>query len=59
MTKLNLSEYVKTAEAAKVPGVSQNILRAWAEAGKISFRRNPANGIGCSCAATWKRSWRL
>lgn len=42
MTKL--SEYVKTAEAAEILGVSQNTLRAWAEAGKIPMRRNPANG---------------
>jgi excisionase family DNA binding protein len=42
MTKLN--EYVKVAEAARMLGVSQNTLRAWAEAGKIPVRRNPANG---------------
>jgi excisionase family DNA binding protein len=42
MTKL--TEYVKIAEAARVLGVSQNTLRAWAEAGKIPVRRNPANG---------------
>lgn len=41
MTKL--TEYVKTAEAAKILGVSQNTLRAWAESGKIPVRRNPAN----------------
>jgi excisionase family DNA binding protein len=41
MTKLR--EYVKTAEAAHILGVSQNTLRAWAEAGKIPVRRNPAN----------------
>lgn len=41
MTKLN--EYVKTAEAARILGVSQNTLRAWAEAKKIPVRRNPAN----------------
>ena len=41
MTKLN--EYVKTAEAARILGVAQNTLRAWAEAGKIPVRRNPAN----------------
>jgi excisionase family DNA binding protein len=38
-----LSEYVKTAEAARILGVSQNTLRAWAEGGKIPVRRNPAN----------------
>jgi len=42
MTKL--SEYVKIAEAAQILGVSQNTLRAWAEAGKIPMRRNPVNG---------------
>jgi excisionase family DNA binding protein len=42
MTRLN--EYVKTAEAARILGVSQNTLRAWAESGKIPVRRNPANG---------------
>lgn len=41
MTRLN--EYVKTAEAAGILGVSQNTLRAWAESGKIPVRRNPAN----------------
>ena len=39
-----LSEYVKIAEAARVLGISQNTLRAWAEAGKIPMHRNPANG---------------
>lgn len=42
MTKLN--EYVKIAEAARILGVSQNTLRAWAESGKVPVRRNPANG---------------
>jgi excisionase family DNA binding protein len=42
MTKL--SEFLKTAEAAELLGVSQNTLRKWAEAGKIPMRRNPANG---------------
>ena len=40
----SLTDYVLTAEAAKVLGVSQNTLRAWAEAGKIPVHRNPANG---------------
>lgn len=39
-----LCDYVKIAEAAQILGVSQNTLRAWAEAGKIPMRRNPANG---------------
>ena len=42
MTKL--SDYVKTAEAADILGVSQNTLRKWAEQGKVPMRRNPANG---------------
>ena len=42
MTKL--SDYVKTAEAADILGVSQNTLRKWAEQGKIPVHRNPANG---------------
>jgi excisionase family DNA binding protein len=41
---IKLTEYVKIAEAAQILGVSQNTLRAWAEAGKIPVRRNPANG---------------
>lgn len=40
----NLSEYVKTAEAARVLGVAQNTLRKWAEQGDIPVHRNPANG---------------
>ncbi|MDA1014114.1 MAG: helix-turn-helix domain-containing protein [Planctomycetota bacterium] len=39
-----LSEYVKTAEAAEILGVSQTTLRKWAESGKIPVRMNPANG---------------
>ena len=42
MTKLN--EYVLTAEAAEILGVSQNTLRTWAADGKIAMHRNPANG---------------
>tara|TARA_Y100000588_G_scaffold368575_1_gene436656 strand:- start:7510 stop:7707 length:198 start_codon:yes stop_codon:yes gene_type:complete len=41
-TKLN--EYVKTAAAAEILGVSQNTVRAWAGEGKIPVRVNPANG---------------
>ncbi len=41
---IRLNEFVKTAEAARILGVSQNTLRAWAKAGKIPVRRNPANG---------------
>jgi excisionase family DNA binding protein len=39
-----LSDYVKTAEASEILGVSQNTLRTWASAGKIPVHRNPANG---------------
>lgn len=39
-----LTDYVLTAEAAEILGVSQNTLRAWARDGKISMHRNPANG---------------
>jgi excisionase family DNA binding protein len=41
---MKLSDYVKTAEAADILGVSQNTLRTWAAEGKIPVRRNPANG---------------
>jgi len=40
-TKLN--EYLKTAEAAEMLGVSQNTLRTWTKQGKIPVRVNPAN----------------
>ena len=39
-----LSDYVLTAEAAQILGVSSNTVRAWARDGKIPVRRNPANG---------------
>ena len=39
-----LTEYVKTAEAAKILGVAQNTLRKWAKRGEIPVHRNPANG---------------
>ncbi|WP_417385615.1 MerR family transcriptional regulator [Gimesia sp.] len=39
-----LSEYLKTAEAAEILGVSQTTLRKYAAAGKILVRINPANG---------------
>jgi len=41
---LKLSEYVMTAEAAEILGVSQNTLRSWATSGKVPVSRNPANG---------------
>jgi len=39
-----LNGYVKTAEAARILGVSQNTLRTWAQSGKIPMRRNRVNG---------------
>ena len=39
-----LTDYIKTAEAAEILGVAQNTLRKWAATGKITVRRNPANG---------------
>ena len=39
-----LTDYLLTSEAAKLLGVSQNTLRAWAKSGIIPMRRNPANG---------------
>jgi excisionase family DNA binding protein len=41
---VNLSQYIKIAEAAEILGVSQNTLRNWVEAGKLPAFRNPANG---------------
>ncbi len=40
MNKLN--EYVKIAEAARIVGVCQNTLRAWADSGKIPVTRTPS-----------------
>lgn len=39
-----LTNYVMTAEAAKILGVSRNTLRAWAREGTIPMHRNPVNG---------------
>ena len=39
-----LTDYVKTAEATEILGVSQNTLRKWAADGVIPMHRNPANG---------------
>ena len=41
---IKLTDYVKTAEAAEILGVSQNTLRKWAASGAIPMHRNPANG---------------
>lgn len=42
MTKL--SEYLKTAEAAKYLGIHQNTIRKRASQGVIPMQRNPLNG---------------
>jgi excisionase family DNA binding protein len=39
-----LSDYVKTAEASEILGVSQTTLRKYAASGKIPVRINPGNG---------------
>lgn len=39
-----LTDYLMTAEAAQILGVSQNTLRAWAKEGNVPMHRNPANG---------------
>jgi excisionase family DNA binding protein len=44
VTMTKVSEYIKVAEAAKILGVSQGTLRAWAESGKILMHKNPING---------------
>ena len=41
---IKLTDYVKTAEAAEMLGVSQNTLRKWAGSGAIPMYRNPVNG---------------
>jgi DNA (cytosine-5)-methyltransferase 1 len=38
------SEYLRIKEAAEFLGVSQNTLRNWGRAGKITEQRDPANG---------------
>lgn len=38
-----LTDYVKTAAAAEILGVSQNTLRKWAASGAIPMHRNPLN----------------
>lgn len=39
-----ISEYLKIAEAARMLGVSQNTLRAWADDGRVPAMINSANG---------------
>jgi excisionase family DNA binding protein len=39
-----LSDYVKTAEAAAILGVSQTTLRKYAASGKVPVQINPGNG---------------
>ena len=41
---MRLSDYVMTAEAAQILGVSQNTLREWVDEGRIAASVNPANG---------------
>ena len=38
-----LSEYVKTAEAADILGVSQNTPQLWADAGRVKVHRTPTD----------------
>jgi excisionase family DNA binding protein len=40
---IKLKDYLKTAEAANVIGVSENTLRKWAASGAIPVHRNPIN----------------
>lgn len=44
-----LDQYVKTAEAARFLGISQNTLRTWATEGKIPVRINPVNNYRLFC----------
>jgi excisionase family DNA binding protein len=46
---LNIADYLKIAKAAKLLGVSQNTLRAWADSGRIVVHINPANGYRLFC----------
>ena len=39
-----LNDYLKTAAAADLLGVSQSTLRTWAKRGRIPVRVNPING---------------
>lgn len=39
-----IDDYLTTAKAADMLGVSENTVRTWAAAGKLPMRRNPANG---------------
>ena len=41
---LKRNPYLKIAEAAGFLGISQNTLRAWADAGRIPVMKNPGNG---------------
>ena len=41
---MKVSNYVRTAEAAKILGVSPGIVRNWADRGKLRSRRLPQNG---------------
>lgn len=39
-----LTDYVLTAAAAEILGVSENTVRGWVASGLIPMRWNPANG---------------
>jgi len=41
---MNVSNYVRTAEAAEILGVSPGTVRNWADSGKLRSRRLPQNG---------------
>ncbi len=40
---MNVSDYVRTAEAAEILGVSPGTVRNWADSGKLRARRLPQN----------------
>ena len=40
---MNVSNYVRTAEAAEILGVSPGTVRNWADSGKLPARRLPQN----------------
>lgn len=54
-----LSDYVKTAEAAEILGVSQTTLRKHAASGKVPVRVNPGNGYRLFRRSDLERSLKL
>ncbi len=40
---MNVSDYVRTSEAAEILGVSPGTVRNWADSGKLRARRLPQN----------------